>query len=146
MYFSDDYIRAKAIDGIVDLMKNTSSPVDHLKVKETDVLVDDLGFDSIHFVELAMGLGEKFGTVSQGEFLGIELSEDICSGWKTVSDVIDSVKEACGGLIHSEVGFGDFGSSFDDPKRFKHGLNYQPIRKDKKPHHVAGLRHQLALI
>ena len=74
-------------------MRNTKDTVIHLiaelmgvpseSVNPTDNLVDDLGSDSLHLIEILMGLEEEFD---------IEISdEEFGDNIKTVQDIIDFV-------------------------------------------------------
>jgi len=50
-------------------------------------LMDDLSFDDLDMVELAMALEEEFG---------IEIPDEDCEKWKTVGDVVGCLKKICG--------------------------------------------------
>lgn len=52
------------------------------KINESDTLVDDLGLDSIGFVELGTGLEEKYQ---------IDISDEVLESLKTVEMVIEAV-------------------------------------------------------
>lgn len=58
---------------------------DFSKAEPSDYLVDDLGLDSLHHVELAMLLEER---------LHIELPDHVIARWQTVADVCASVERA----------------------------------------------------
>lgn len=57
------------------------------EIKPSDRLEEDLQIDSLDRVEVAMGLEDKFG---------IDVPDPKLEGWKTVQDVIDTVKELKG--------------------------------------------------
>lgn len=63
------------------------------EIREEDDLYNDLGFDSLDTVELTMDMEKE---------LGVSIDEDYPDKWRTVKDVLDTVKF----LILKKVGGG----------------------------------------
>lgn len=53
------------------------------EIREEDDLYNDLGYDSLDTVELTMDMEKEFG---------VQIDEEYTEKWKTVKDVLDTIK------------------------------------------------------
>lgn len=70
------------LDRVKDVLKR-SIPEDASDITPTDSLRDELGFDSLDLVQVAMEIEEEF----KADCIGVILDED-AEDWQTVGDII----------------------------------------------------------
>ena len=68
-------------------MVSTQLDLSYIEIKSTMALVNDLGFDSLDFIELIMDLEEVFE---------VEIDESVLSNESTVQDIIDLINRELG--------------------------------------------------